>query len=357
MKITPLAPKTTPLCIMPDGRLICYQKGDIIVLDGKEVQKRISLSTSTKEKVLGNCKAMYRLLRMGIRSAIAINETSIAFSAGNLIRELDINTGEISKGYVCDEGVRPLTFTQIKGIKGFEDGVCFGGYVHNFEKRSVCVYHRVGTDRWKVVYTFPEGTINHVHNIIADPYRHCLWIYTGDFGDSAAIWKVTDGFSKVERFVSGEQKWRGCVAFAVPDGLLYATDAPFAKNHIYLLKEDGTLTIVGDLSGSCIYGCTWKDKYVFSTVVEPDGRNETLLRLLFGWKRGAGITDNNARIYLGDIKDGFKEIYKEKKDYYPYIFQFGAFMFPNGVNNSELLYFQPVATSKNDLRLLGISLS
>ena len=45
----------------------------------------------------------------------------------------------------------------------------------------------------------------------------------------------------------------------------------------------------------------------------------------------------------------FKEIYKEKKDGMPlYTFQFGVFKFPAGVNNTDALYFQPVATRKND---------
>lgn len=60
-----------------------------------------------------------------------------------------------------------------------------------------------------MVYTFPQGVISHVHNIIADPYRQCLWFFTGDFDDAAAIWKVTNGFKKVERVVYGDQNGVG----------------------------------------------------------------------------------------------------------------------------------------------------
>ena len=242
----------------------------------------------------------------------------------------------------------------VMGIDGFEDGIYFGGYIHNFEKEPVSIYHRKGRDEWETVYTFSKDAINHVHNIIADPYRHCFWIYTGDFSDSAAIWNVSDGFRKVERIVSGDQKWRGYVAFSLPEGLLYATDAPFAKNHIYLLKDDLTSEIVGELSGSCIYGCRWNDDYVFSTVVEPDGRNETFVRLLFGRERGDGIEDNYARIYSGNLKSGFKVVYQEEKDKWPFIFQFGAFRFPTGENKSSSLYSHPIATKKNDLRQMKL---
>lgn len=35
-----------------------------------------------------------------------------------------------------------------------------------------------------------------------------------------------------------------------------------------------------------------------------------------------------------------------------FLFQFGVFKFPYGVNNTDTLYFQPMATKENDLRLM-----
>ena len=35
-----------------------------------------------------------------------------------------------------------------------------------------------------------------------------------------------------------------------------------------------------------------------------------------------------------------------------YTFQFGVFRFPYGQNNSDSLFFQPVATNKHDLSIL-----
>lgn len=355
MSIKIISDFTTPLCYMPNGCLVCYQHGDILILnEGIEIQ-RFPVFFSKKERLLGRINILSRLLRLGVRAAETIDNDRIIISVGSILYELNLNTKILSDGYYCVEGVRPLSFTTVKGIDGFVDGVYFGGYVHNFKKEPVNIYHRRGCDDWEVVYTFPRGIINHIHNIISDPFRNCLWVLTGDFEESSAIWKIEDGFKKVERFVAGEQKWRGCVAFATQEGLLYATDAPFAQNNVYLLKDDRTVSNVCDLSGSCIYGCQWNDKYVFSTVVEPDGRNETLLRLLFGWKRGAGIIDNYARIYMGKLCDGFKELHKEKKDSLPFLFQFGAFKFPAGVNESGYLFFQSIATKQNDMKLLRIS--
>lgn len=323
-----------------------------MVLNSGEEEVSFPIAISGKERFLGWSKMATRLLRFGIRSAIAIDNNFIVVSIGNLLHEVDLAAETITKGWYCGNGVRPLALSEVTGIMGFNDGLYFGQYLKNDQLNPVGIYYRQGVDNWKEVYTFPQGTIKHIHNIIPDPYRQCVWVMTGDFGEAAALWKATDNFRKVEHVVGGDQRWRGCVGFAVPEGLIYATDTPFSENHIFLLKPDGSAEIVGDLSGSCIYGCQWKDKFVFSSTVEADGRDETMWKLLTSKKRGSGIKDNCVHLYLGNMKNGFQEVYKEKKDWLPYIFQFGAFRFPAGVNNTGMLYFQPVAASKNDLRLM-----
>lgn len=352
-----IAKKTMPLCFMPDGRLLCYRKGCIIeMVDGKEVRS-ISIPITLKEKVLGCSKLATRFFRLGIRAVQVLDNEHVILSRGNMLYELDLTKGIMSDGWFCGEGVRPLQFTKVENIDGFTNGIYFGGYLGNMEKKPVHVYRRNGVDQWEKVYTFPQGAINHVHNIVADPYRKCLWIFTGDFDESAAIWKVTEDFKKVECLACNDQKWRADIIYPLEEGLLYATDAPFADDFIYLLNPD-TMELIEILpiSGSNIYGCQWKNNYVFSTTVEGDGRNTPKIEFLFGRKRGAGIKDEYVHMYMGNLKDGFREIYKEKKDKMPYYtFQFGVFKFPYGINNSDMLYFQPVATKNNDQDLMAYS--
>lgn len=350
--------KTSPLCFMPDGKIVCYKYGNIFLLSKGKVSNNFVLFDNIKERYLGRFKYAYRLLRLGIRSAIALNNNTIIISINNMLHELNIKTGELSKGYYCGEGIRPLNFTKVKGIESFKDGIYFGGYLGNLGKKPVNVYHRKGLDQWEIVYTFSKGDINHVHSIVPDPYRQCLWIFTGDFDESAAIWKVSDDFRKVERVLCNNQIYRACVIFSMPEGLLYATDAPYANNYIYLMNPESLeVKEVFPLDGSCIYGCQWKNKFVFSSTVEGDGRNMSRLDFYLGHKRGAGIKNDYVHMYIGNMEEGFQEIYKEKKDSLPYYtFQFGVFKFPAGVNNEDALYFQPVATKKNDIRLMAIEL-
>lgn len=355
MQVTTIASLLSPLCFLPNGKLVCYRFGAISVWSEGKEEKRFSIPISTKEQLLGWNKLAARLLRFGIRSAIAIDNNHIVVCIGNKLYEIDLTAGTMTKGWCCGNGIRPLFLSEVSEIEGFNDGIYFGGYLGNMAKKPVHIYHRTGVDQWEIVYTFPQGTINHIHNIVADTFRNCLWIFTGDFGEAAAIWKVKDKFKKVERVACNDQKYRACVVYALPEGLLYATDAPFADDYIYLL-DPNTLEAkeLFSIHGSCIYSCKWKEKYIFSSTVEGDGRNTPRMEFYFGRKRGAGIKDDYIHMYMGNLQEGFKEIYKEKKDCMPYYtFQFGVFKFPAGVNNSDTLYFQPVATKKNDLSLLA----
>ena len=356
--MTILGNRLAPICFLPSGKLVCYKQGEILVYNGNTVEKRFTILRSRKEHILGKSRYLYRLLRFGVRAAWAIDESHLLLSLGNKILEMDLDLGILSAGYFCGAGIRPLSFTEVKGITSVDDGIYFGGYLGNMEKNRVSVYKRTSVDKWETVYTFPKGTINHVHAIVADPYRDCLWIFTGDFGEAAAIWKATDNFRNVERVCCNDQKYRGCVVFAVPEGLLYATDAPFADDFIYLMNtSDFSVKEIAPIDGSCIYGCKWKGNYVFSSTVEGDGRNMSRLEFLFGRKRGAGIKNDYVHLYCGNINDGFKEIYSEKKDWLPYYtFQCGVFKFPYCTNNTDSLYFQPIATNRNDQKLVRIIL-
>ncbi len=345
---------TTPLCFLPSGKLVCYNAGYIVVFNKNKIEKKVPISIKKIENILGRFRYLYRFFRMGIRAAIAIDENHIAYSIGNVIYELDLETLTISNGFFCGKGIRPLAFTLVNNIEGFDNSIYFGGYLRNLNKKPVRIYKRTAIDKWETVYVFDEGAINHVHSIVSDPYRNCLWLFTGDFDESAAIWKVTNGFKTVIRVACCNQLFRSCVGFAVPDGLLYATDAPFADNFICLLNPTTfQMSKIHPIDGSCIYGCKWKNRFVFSTTVETDGRNESLLQMFFSKTRGAGIKNDFVHLYCGNPESRFAEIYKEKKDSLPYVvFQYGVFRFPSGNNLSNCLYFQPVSTVKNDLDLM-----
>jgi hypothetical protein len=296
---------------------------------------------------------LQRIFRLTIRCSIKYNNELLIFSIGKKIFELDLKTLQISSGFILKNS-RPFSFEEVKGVSSVADGIYFGEYKINSLQKSVSIYKRVGIDNWKVVYDFPEGTIEHVHRIISDEYNDTVYILTGDFEDSAAIWEVKDNFEIVRPLLRGSQDYRACVAFSTSKGLVYGTDSPFSKNSIRVLQKDlngeWCSVEICSINGPCLYGIKFNDEFVFSTSVEGEGNSSNLFYNLINNRRGKGIIDENISVYKGSLKNGFELIYQNKKDKLPYLlFQFGAICFPSGEVIGEFLPMFEIATKKNSM--------
>ncbi|MDP1812044.1 MAG: hypothetical protein Q8K66_11650 [Sediminibacterium sp.] len=352
---------TFPLCFLSKSLILIFKKEAFHILDlgSGEISLLIKFKTSFREMVLTRIPLLTRILRRGVRCGIKVSERLVFFVIRQKIYELDLKKRLISEGFETVDGSRPLTFSKIHGIDGFKDGIYFGGYKGNPNRNPISIYRRIQTDQWEEVYQFPCNTIEHIHNIIADPYKNIVYIFTGDFNNSAGIWIAEKGFKSVLPILVGEQKFRACVGFPTPNGLVYATDSPFENNSIRLLKnseKEWKSDQIMDINGPSIYGCQWGNDFVFSTSVEDDGRNRSILDKFFGNKRGAGIKENYSLIYRGNLEDGFKELYKAKKDWLPfYLFQLGVLIFPAGLNESSYLPVFHIATKENAMNTILIN--
>jgi hypothetical protein len=350
-----------PVCFLSKSLLLTYKSGIFMVLElpTLKVIKSIALKISFKEFLLNRIPILYRILRKGVRCGVKASENLVLFVIGQRIFELDIVTDSVSNGFVTKDGSRPLAFSKIEGIIGFDDGIYFGGYKSNPERDPISIFKRTGEDSWDEVFQFPGGTIEHIHNIIADPYKNVVYILTGDFENSAGIWMAEDRFKAVIPLLQGDQLFRGCVGFPTSLGLVYATDSPFSDNSIRLLQKQGAKWVSNhliDTNGPSIYGCNWNSDLVFSTSVEGGGRNQHMWYKIFGRKRGSGVKSDYSVIYVGNIKDGFNEIYRERKDCLPFfLFQFGILSFASGLNESAVLPVFHIATRHNDMKTIFLN--
>lgn len=265
----------------------------------------------------------------------------------------NIDSSQLTCEIEFAKGKGPLAMSVVSGIKGFNDGIYFGEYINNPDKQKIDVFYSSGSGAWDKVYTFAAGLINHIHAIVPDPFRNCVWILTGDFEHAPGLWRADNMFKDVVPVVAGSQQYRSCVAFATEEGLLYATDTQFESNHIRLLKQlNGKWESepLARINGSCIYGCAVGDQFVFATSTEPVAIKHNKLLDLLQNKPGPGIEFNESHIIAGNMRKGFRIISKNKKDILPYkLFQFGAIMFPSGKNPSNKLFSYSVANTQNDL--------
>ena len=361
MKINVFLKRSKIICHLSNN-LILFSKGHKIYtynLNSNEISFLNKLPSKIYFKVIFYSNLLSRLFRHGVNIGIQKDENSVLLVFNKKIYDLDLLKNSVSESFKLKRGRRPLNLTKVQGIKGFNNQICFGEYFMNFKKEEVHIYSLNNGDTWKVSYTFPKGEIEHIHNIIPDKSRNLLWILTGDFYNASGIWIAKDNFNEVYPVVRGKQNYRACVAFPIKEGLLYGTDSQFEENSIRLLfNQNGWKTKkIFDVNGPIIYGSKLKKDFVFSTSVEGESHNKGKILQFFDKKKGNGIKTNYSHIIKGNLNNGFRVIYKNKKDRYPFIlFQFGTLIFPNGENNSNSIFFNVNALKSNDQSIIKINI-
>jgi hypothetical protein len=204
--------------------------------------------------------------------------------------------------------------------------IYFGEYFQNMEKQSVNIY--CSDDNaltWHVAYTFEAGNINHVHGLFFDKYTNRIWVATGDRENECIIGYTEDEFKSFVEVFRGGQEYRTCQLFFYKDFIVFGTDTQYEQNVIKKFdRKTLEITELQKVQGSVIKGGQVGDVTFISTTVEPSKVN----------------TDKYAHLWV--TKDGlhWEERYKAKKDWLPFIFQFGTFEFPQfNVEKIDRLYF------------------
>lgn len=355
-----------PLCFI--GGFLLLSRGFQLFLynvNNESLQFLTALDSSLHQRLATRSKLLTRLLRSGVQYAVAISDTEALLAINKSLVSLNIETGRLHTELPLRQGRRPLSICKIEGISHFTEGHYFGEYFENNEKAPINIYRRKLDGQWEIAFTFKQGEIDHVHAIVPDPYNDHVWILTGDFDNGAAIWVAKNNFQTVTRAVSGEQKYRGSVAFPTTSGLLYATDSQFEPNTIRILaqtdvsadskKENGWVsTALHQINGPCIYSSEGSDGYYFSNSVEPGGmlsgnRIKDIAADIFVKKLGAGNISPETVIVRVNSQLEIEEISRSTKDRYPMaLFQFGNTQFPSGLQPAGKLITYNVALREHD---------
>ena len=353
MNYESVLPRMRPL-FFHQGKVYLSRGSEVLALqeDGK-IRKVFSFPDTRRNQLLDRSKLMYRLRRSGVYSASTHKENAY-FAYRSQLYHFHYASERLTPELRFDKGNGPLQFSSVKDIKGFADCVVFGEYFGNDNKDPIRIFRKQEEEEWRAVYSFPMGTLNHIHHIVPDLIRNCLWVLGGDFGEAASLWQVYDNFSVVQPVVSGQQQYRACVAFPVEQGLLYATDTQFEPNSIRLLEKKASgwqSSEIARLNGPCIYGCETKDYFVFSTATEPSKEVRNKYLALLDNRPAPHIKENQSDIVIC-AKSNFDclQVTAKPKDVWPYrLFQFGSIRFPCGVNCSNTLYSFNIGSKNNDL--------
>ena len=269
-----------------------------------------------------------RLCRDGFH-ALAISSTGILVGAvPQAIVTLAPGDMEFCVSHRVLRGTRPLHIAVTP-----RGGIFWGEYFDNPQRHEVHIYASSdGGAHWDVAYSFPAGTIRHVHNIVYDQWEDCLWVLTGDEGMECRILRVSLDFKSIDVVLAGKQQVRSAALITAPDAIYFSSDTPLETNHIYRLNRHGNLSEVADLSSSSICGCRVGETMFFSTMVEPSAINSGKCVCLYGSRNGE-----------------WERLLQWKKDAWPMnLFQYGNAFLPDGNNTSGYLALTTVAVENAD---------
>jgi hypothetical protein len=270
-----------------------------------------------------------RLVRDGFHALAATPDGHLIGAVPGAIVSLAPGQSKLKVTHCILRGTRPLHITATP-----DGNVFFGEYFDNAKRDEVHIYSSQDRgDTWRVAYTFPKGSIRHVHNIAHDPWSNCLWILTGDYGKECRIMRASCDLKTVDPVLAGNQQARAVAAVAAPEGLYFASDTPLEANHLYRMDRNGVVSVLADLDSSSIEGCRVGDRIVFATMVEPSKVN--LAR--------------SVSLYAGRHEGSWGRVAEWRKDRWPMrFFQYGNAFLPTGDNHTDLLAVTTIAVEADD---------
>lgn len=310
----------------------------------------VSLRVNNWKRLLSHFRLLNRLLRLEPKCAGKLSDGRYVICMMAKLWLVDLN----KKNFIIIANMRS-GFTTLNFCE-CNDSLFFGDYGINRGHKVINIFKIDQNLNLSVVYSFPARKIRHIHNIVNDKDNNWLWILTGDNEPQAGIYKSDYEFKSIRPFVKGEQRFRAVVAFPYRNGIVYATDSVEEENFIYWLEENGRMTELASINGSCIYGTETRDYFIFSTTVES--KEGTGILNMLSYKLGCGIKSRDVHVLVVRKKDlSVRIIAKYRKDWLPMkLFQYGRMIFPGGQQISNELWTYNLACKGLDGKSFKIEL-
>ncbi len=335
-----------------------YRRGRLRVDDRKAGSEIISYSLhdSVMNRMLSKFRLSERVLRLNPRLCCKISESQFLFSCKGKLFRADCEKKAVELETVFPKGTNnPLSL-----CVAADGTVYYGEYSWNPDREEVGIFYR-DHGEWTKYCEFPKHSILHIHSMIDDPTRNCLWVFTGDADRESGIWKIDKSTRTIEPFLVGAQVYRACYGFVNETDIVYATDTPLQENAIYAVNiETKKVTKLCDMPGPCIYGKSFEYKgrryHCFATSVEPDSSLSSL-RYRLTYKLGKGVSDRKSHIIMVSGDGSCKEVYAAKKDLWPmWLFQFGNVQFPDAAMKNGNIMIVPTAIQRMDGRTFELTI-
>lgn len=204
-----------------------------------------------------------------------------------------VSTGHLvvvqADGFVYRSDENEQNFTQVHKTHGAHQGVSnshqYGDWLFLSDYGTLGTKAYSSTDggaTWRTIFTSPEPSVGHCHDVKYDPYEGLIWIATGDRINVARIY-FSDDWGKTWQTHSYDTRYRVTAIMPLPDCVLFGSDE---ANELLVYKH--TRPERGTSGTDLVLERFWSPKKYLN---EPDA---------FTWVSVPAITYGaNARAYFG----------------------------------------------------------
>ncbi len=287
--------------------------------------------------LFSNIRFLARLTRSEISAMYCLSNGDYICIAKKGIYKFDPASSLFIRIKEITRGSRPLHIAEDK-----EGCLYYGDYFSNMEREPANIYCSEDYgNTWRVIYTFPGNTINHIHGVFYDKFDRKLWVATGDKDDECLIGYSDNKFRTFKVLFKGGENYRAVKLLFYKDYILYGTDSPAMKNKIYkIYRGTNKHEFIFDVQGSVINATQINNYAIFSTAVEPSKINNDLHSYLWRY-------DGNEWECIASFKKDFLHML---------LFQFGTVQFPEYGAPGQVLYFSGHALKGIDGHSLALNM-
>ena len=346
--------KCKALCFIYPDTLLVFKNWKLYLynISKQTMSYVVEISTSYKRKICSKIRLLERKYGLDTIQAVKVNNDIVVIYEHRKFYRLSITDFTLTTIKYNNADF----YLQVLQLSLVGNNVFLGEYGYNPEKHEMSLYrYAVNEDRVYKVYTFAIGEINHIHNIIFNEKELCYYVFTGDFGNSVAIYAFDQDFKFVKKLAQGDQKYRACQALYHNQSIYYISDTPFQYNYIYSFDLDSNeLMKYDEINGSCIDGVICNKNIYFSSTVENETVEYNNSNNNYKYNLGKGIKNwFVCNYYFNVLNNHCIMFYKQKKDIFPMMpFKYGMYSYANNADMSQYLAINGVAVRKDDGRML-----
>ena len=318
-----------------DDELLVYSYFNCVIVKTEQYKKMFVLPLPAFLRIIGIFRLIRRPLRLD-KCSIALSEDrkNMVITYRGAVYHCCLERGTIQKTFDLTQCATVLH----QGIASLDANVfVFGEYGRNSTRQDVPLYLSIdGGRNWRVQYTFPAGSIRHIHGAYYDKFTGHIWVPTGDFAGECYIYEFDDiNLDNPTIHGDGSQVWRTVGLFFTEDSVVWGMDSELEVSHLVTMNRcSGKIA-----KGRSFPGPVW---YIKSLV---DG----LYLLQTTVENGEGVNTDSVHVFASrDLKD-WDEVASFRHDGMPLrFFKNAVLAFSNGVQNSNSFYISAEAVQGMD---------